>query len=404
MQIQYIKIADLKPYDKNPRKNNPAVDKVAASIKEFGFQNPVIVDKDLEVVAGHTRLKAAKKLKIKEVPVIMVEDLTPEQIKAYRIADNKTAELAEWDNDLLIGELNELKLSDYNLELTGFDLAEIDKLMGKEAEVTEDDFDADAALADITEPTTKRGDIWQLGRHRLMCGDSTMIDDVDRLMDGVIPGLMVTDPPYGVEYDPDWRNRADRANGKPYGASAIGKVQNDSNADWRDAWALFQGDICYVWHAGKYASKVQESLEVCDFEIRSQIIWAKSRFAISRGDYHWQHEPCWYAVRKGHKGCWSGDRSQTTLWNITHNKSETGHGTQKPLECMARPIQNNSNPGQAVYDPFGGSGTTLMAAEQLNRICYMMELDEKYCDVIIQRWETYTGQKAVRIDGEVGGS
>jgi len=209
---------------------------------------------------------------------------------------------------------------------------------------------------------------------------------------------MVTDPPYGVQYDADWRNRADRANGKPYGARAIGRVTNDDRADWREAWALFPGDVAYVWHAGTKADIVAESLDASGFAIRSQVVWAKSRFAISRGHYHVQHEPCWYAVRKGGTGHWHGDRSQTTLWPIAHLKSETGHSTQKPVECMRRPIINNSAPGQPVYDPFLGSGTTMIAAEMEGRACLGLEITPHYVDVIVQRWQNFTGKQAT-LDG-----
>jgi len=215
---------------------------------------------------------------------------------------------------------------------------------------------------------------------------------------GVQPLLMVTDPPYGVECEPGWRHNVQPANGTMVTARATGEVLNDDNADWRDAWALFPGDACYIWHAGKYASIVQASLEACNFEVRSQIIWAKTRFAISRGDYHWQHEPCWYAVRKTGKGHWQGDRTQSTLWTIEHQKSETGHGTQKPVEAMRRPIVNNSAPGQPVYDPFLGSGTTVIAAETTARCCYGVELSPAYVDVIVQRWQQFTG-KAATLDG-----
>jgi DNA modification methylase len=212
---------------------------------------------------------------------------------------------------------------------------------------------------------------------------------------------MVTDPPYGVVYDANWRNEADRANGKPYGASAVGKVENDDKADWREAWALFPGDVAYVWHAGVQAGVVAESLEAVGLELRSQIVWAKNQMAISRGDYHWQHEPCWYAVRKGRKGHYNGDRKQTTVWNIDKpRKSETGHSTQKPVECMKRPIVNNSSPGQAIYDPFLGSGTTLIACEMEGRACHGLELSPAYCDVIVKRWEDFTGLKAERITAE----
>jgi DNA modification methylase len=218
-------------------------------------------------------------------------------------------------------------------------------------------------------------------------------------LDGVRPNLMVADPPYGVDYDADWRNRADRANGKPYGALAIGQVANDDQSDWSTAWALFPGDVVYCWHAGRHASTVQASLEASGFEIVSQIIWAKTRLIISRGDYHWQHEPCWYAVRKGKKHGWHGDRSQTTLWTIDHQKSETGHSAQKPVECMRRPIENNSSPGQAVYDPFVGSGTTIIAAEMTGRACHAIELNPVYVDVSVLRWQNFTEKKAT-LDGD----
>jgi DNA modification methylase len=207
---------------------------------------------------------------------------------------------------------------------------------------------------------------------------------------------MVTDPPYGVEYDANWRNEAKRAGGKAFGAFAVGKVDNDSRIDWSEAWALFPGDVAYIWHAGRHASAVQVSIEGVGFEIRCQIIWAKNSHTIGRGDYHWQHEPCWYAVRRGKTGHWAGDRSQMTLWQIAKSlKSETGHSTQKPVECMARPIKNNSSPGQAVYEPFSGSGTTIIAAEQLGRVCYAVELNPAYVDVAVRRWQEFAKGEAV---------
>jgi DNA modification methylase len=203
---------------------------------------------------------------------------------------------------------------------------------------------------------------------------------------------MVTDPPYGVEYDPAWRQRAGIAGA----GTATGKVLNDDQADWREAWALFPGDVAYVWHAGLFAGTVADSLAACDFVLRSQIIWAKSQMVMSRGDYHWHHEPCWYAVRKGKTGHYAGDRKQTTLWQIPKPaKSETGHGTQKPVECMRRPIENNSSPGQAVYEPFSGSGTTLIAAEMTGRSCHAIELNPAYVDVAVLRWQAFAGQQAV---------
>jgi DNA modification methylase len=227
-----------------------------------------------------------------------------------------------------------------------------------------------------------------------MCGDSTVATDVEALLAGVKPHLMVTDPPYGVQYDPSWHVEAAAA-GKIKGAGkrgSVGLVANDDRADWREAWALFPGDVAYIWHAGMMGGIVAESLVDSGFEIRSQIIWVKSSFAIGRGHYHWQHEPCWYAVRN--TGHWHGNRSQSTVWKIDKQKSETGHSTQKPVECMKRPIENNSSPGQAVYEPFSGSGTTIIAGEMTGRSIYAMELSPQYVDVAVKRWQEFTGHKA----------
>src|SRR3984893_11669882 len=234
----------------------------------------------------------------------------------------------------------------------------------------------------------------------------------ERSLGGVAPHLMVTDPPYGVNYDPAWRNQVGRSiNGttqrigtgtviKPIGARAVGKVVNDDQADWREAWALFPGSVAYIWHAGTKAGIVQDSLAACGFETPSQIIWAKNNFAIGRGHYHCKHEPCWYVVRKGSTASWVGDHSQTTLWQIDKNlKYETGHGTQKPVECMRRPIENNASPGQAVYEPFSGSGTTIIAAEMTGRVCHAIEIAPAYVDVAVKRWQEFTGQQAV-LDGD----
>ena len=244
-------------------------------------------------------------------------------------------------------------------------------------------------------PVSVTGDLWQLGAHRLICGDSTGADAVTRLLGDVKPLLMVTDPPYGVEYDPSWRNQAGAAKTK-----RTGKVLNDDRADWREAWSLFPGDVAYVWHGALHAATVAESLVAAGFNVRSQIIWAKDRLVLSRGDYHWQHEPCWYAVKKTGKGHWAGDRKQTTLWHISGKDQDaaTVHGTQKPVECMRRPMLNNSNPGQAVYEPFMGSGTTLIAAETTGRVCFGIELNPAYVDVAIERWQAFTGEEAVLME------
>jgi DNA modification methylase len=314
------------------------------------------------------------------------------QRKAYVLADNQLALNAGWDMDLLKVELGDLQAEGFDMDLLGFG-DELEALLAPAG--TEGLTDPDEVPETPGEPVTRAGDVWVLGRHRITCGDSTNATDVERVLMGVRPLLMVTDPPYGVEYDPSWRNNADRANGKPLGASAEGKVMNDDRADWREAWALFPGDVAYVWHAGLFAGVVADSLTATGFKLRSQIVWAKSNFAIGRGDYHWKHEPCWYAVREKGKGHWAAGRDQTTLWDIAKPaKSDTGHGTQKPVECMKRPIENNSAPGQAVYEPFSGSGTTIIAAEMTGRACYAIELNPAYVDVAVTRWEKFTGQAA----------
>jgi DNA modification methylase len=236
---------------------------------------------------------------------------------------------------------------------------------------------------------TAVGDIWCAGSHRIACGDCTDAAAVAALLVGLAPELMVTDPPYGVDYDPAWRHRMGVNR-----SARRGKVRNDDQADWGAAWSLFPGNIAYVWHGALHATTVAESLVSHGFTVRAQIIWAKERLVLSRADYHWQHEPCWYAVRT--KGHWTGDRKQTTLWNIASSgqDSETSHSTQKPVECMRRPMLNNSNPGQAIYDPFLGSGTSLIAAETIGRVCLGMELEARYVDVAVRRWQAFTGMKA----------
>ena len=392
--LEQRSIADLVPYARNSRTHSDAqVAQIAASIKEFGFTNPVLVDGDGGIIAGHGRVLAARKLKMAAVPVLVLDHLTDAQRRAYVIADNKLALNAGWDDEALRVEIEALTADGFDLALTGFDQAELDALLAPEP--TQGLTDPDETPEPPAEPVSVLGDVWLLGAHRIVCGDSTTVEAVDKALNGVKPHLMVTDPPFGVDYDADWRNRADRANGKPYGASAIGLVMNDSKADWRDAWALFPGEISYVWHADRHASVVQQSLEAVGFEIRCQLIWAKQQFAIGRGHYHWQHEPCWYAVRKGASGHWNGGRKQTTLWEIPKPvKSETGHSTQKPVECMKRPIENNSVAGQHIYEPFSGSGTTIIAGEMTGRSIHAIELNPAYVDVAVTRWQDFTGQTA----------
>ena len=389
-QVERRKLSELIPYARNSRTHSDEqVAQIAASIREWGWTTPVLCDDKGSIIAGHGRVMAARKLGLSEVPVMTATGWSEAQKRAYILADNQLALNAGWDMDLLKVEIQELAGDDFDLDLIGFD----DKtLAGLLNDPTEGLTDADETPEPPVNPVSVLGDVWILGKHRIICGSSTDAHTVEKVLNGVKPHLMVTDPPYGVEYDPEWRERAGIA-GK---GSAKGKVLNDDRADWREAWALFPGDVAYVWHAGLYAGVVGDSLLSCDFQLRSQIIWAKSVMVMSRGDYHWQHEPCWYAVRKGKTGKYDGGRKQTTLWQIDKpKKSETGHGTQKPIDCMKRPIENNSSPGQAIYEPFSGSGTTIIACEMTGRSCHAIELNPAYVDVAIIRWQDFTGQKAI---------
>jgi DNA modification methylase len=404
MKIDLMKLSEIKPYDKNPRKNKHAVKKVLASINEFGFRQPIVVDEHNIIVVGHTRYQAAIELGLSEVPVHVATGLSEAQIKAYRIADNRTNEEASWDVDLLKLEVEDLKALDFDIELLGFEPEELDKLNPINIEgLTEDD---DAGEASTKTPTSKLGDLFILGNHRLLCGDSTNPDDVKKLMQEDKPNMMVTDPPYGINYCPDWRN--DGSIESVGGNRVTGKVQNDLRDDWQDAYSLFTGNIVYIWHGMKQTRTIQNNIIDLGYDLISQIIWNKQHFVLSRGDYHQKHETCLYAVKKGENHNWQGARDQSTVWDIKNNNSfgnknkeeQTGHGTQKPIECMLRPIVNNSRPGEYVYDPFGGSGTTIIACEKSGRHCLMMELDPVYCDMIVKRWQKFTGQKAIFDTGE----
>jgi DNA modification methylase len=396
LSVDYRPIAALIPFANNARTHSDAqVAQIAGSIREFGWTNPILVDGDNGIIAGHGRLLAARKLGMADVPVIELGGLSEAQKRALVIADNKLALNAGWDMELLALEFGDLDSLGFDLSLTGFGADEIASLMSPgNAGLTDPDDVPDPPAAATTVP----GDLWLLGKHRLICGDSTDATDVERVLAGVKPHLLISDPPYGVNYDPTWRE----ARGIASEGLARGKVLNDDRADWREAWALFPGDVAYVWCASLYSHEVAESLLASGFDLRSQIVWDKTRLVIGRGDYHWQHEPCWYAVRKGKKGHWAGDRKQTTVWAIPHRKSDSGHGTQKPVECMRRPIENNSSQGQAIYEPFCGSGTTIIAAEMTGRSCHAIELDPRYVDVAVLRWQAFTGQEAV-LEGDSRG-
>jgi DNA modification methylase len=397
MKTVTMKVSDLSQDPANARKHDEKnIDSIIASLRRFGQQKPIVIDASKVVRAGSGTLEAAKRIGWETIECVETS-LKGSDAIAYAIADNRTAELAEWDSDILAAQLSGLLTDDEALaNAAGFSAEEIEAMLSDLSDPAE--IDEDEVPEPPVDPIAKLGDLWILGEHRLLCGDSTKAKDVTRLMAGVKADMMVTDPPYGVEYDADWRNQAKRPDGTAYGASAVGKVSNDDRADWRESWALFPGDIAYVWHAGCRSPEVAESLTVCGFVIRNLIVWAKNSMVIGRGDYHHQHEPCWYVVRKGCPGRRTDDRTQTTLWQIDKpQKSETGHSTQKPVECMARPMQNHE--AKTIYDPFLGSGTTLIAAEQLGRKCYGMEISPQYCDVIVARWEKLTGQKAVLEEG-----
>jgi DNA modification methylase len=363
------------------------VAQIAGSIKEWGWTMPVLIDENGGLIAGHGRVLAAHLLKLTEVPVMVARGWSEAKKRAYILADNQLALNAGWDLEQLKLELTDLAAMGAHLQLIGFskvELAEI--LIGNSPGLTDPDDVPELLPNAVSVP----GDTWVLGRHRLVCGDCTDASVVAAVLAGSKPHLMVTDPPYGVSYDPQWRAKAAVSKN----TRKMGAVANDDRSDWREAWALFPGDVAYVWCASTHNDTVIASLETCGFMRRSQIIWAKDRFALGRGHYHWQHEPCWYVVKAS--AHWCGDRSQATVWNIpAREDGGHGHGTQKPVECMRRPMLNNSNAGEAVYEPFSGSGTTIIAAEMTGRACHAIELVPTYVDVAIRRWQAFSGVAAI---------
>ena len=395
-QVRQWPINKLTPYAQNARTHSDAqIARIVASLQRYGWTLPILADASGTIVAGHARHIAAQALNMQKVPVIVLDDLTEDEIRAYRIADNRLSELSEWDEPLLVAELKALQDHDFDIELTGFNLDDLGAMLGLEEGAGGSD--ADDAPEPPDDPITQLGDVWVMGKHRLICGDCTDAETVKRVLDGAAPALMVTDPPYGVNYDPEWRSSLDSID------RATNATPNDDKADWAKAWALFGGDVGYVWHGGIYRVTVQQSLEACGFDVRAEIVWVKPHFAISRGHYHFQHEPCLYVVRKGATAGWKGGRDQSTVWQAANNTFQgkgdrdeadiqTRHANQKPVECMERPIRNHAG---NVYDSFLGSGTTLIAAERQRRTCYAVEIMPAYCDVSVKRWQTYTGQQAV---------
>lgn len=393
MNIENIKTGVLVPYARNTRTHSDdQIKQVADSIKEFGFTNPVLIDSDNGIIAGHGRVMAAQSLGLEEVPCIRLSHLTDAQKRAYIIADNKLALNAGWDEELLRLELKDLNELDFNLDLIGFNDAELAAMLEFEEPKTKGKTDPDAVPDVPADPITKPGDIWLLGNHRLMCGSSTDAHSVETLLNGQQPNTMITDPPYGIKYEASWRAKAN--NRKPTKREQNSTLKNDDEADWYDAYVLFPGSVAYVWHASMFTSVVMDGLIRAGFEIKQQIIWNKNVHALGQNDYHWKHEPCWYAVKKGGDRNWKGGRTQMTVWDIKSvifENDKTAHPTQKPVEIYTRALEHHTNAGEYVYEPFAGSGASIIACEKLQRRSLSMELDPKYCDVIIQRWQNFTG-------------
>ena len=390
IQIKEKLVSELIPYVKNSRTHSDEqIAQIAASIKEFGWTNPILVDGDNGIIAGHGRLMAARKLGHKEVPTIELKDLTETQKKAYIIADNRLALNAGWDNEMLTIELNDLLADGFALDILGFDPKEIAALL--EPEVLEGLTDEDAVPDVPEEPKTRLGDIYQLGNHRLMCGDSTSIDAVDELMDGQKADMVFTDPPYGVDYDGGHATDKRRT-----------KLENDDKTLMYAGalpiayMASKDGAALYLWFADRFAKDVLIALDECNFQVRTWIIWNKNlaQFGAIGAQYKTKHEPCIYAFKRGKAPFWNGPNNEVTVWDVKRHSKNEFHPTQKPVELPVRAMENSSKGGDTVLDLFGGSGSTLIACEKINRHARLMELDPKYCDVIVKRWENFTGKKA----------
>ena len=391
LKITYCDPADIIPYAMNSRTHSDEqVNQVAASIKEFGYTNPILVDEFNIIIAGHGRLLAAKKLGLDQVPTITLEGLTEAQRKAYVIADNKLALNAGWDDQALQAELERLKELDFDLELTGFDPDELAKLL--EPEQVEGLTGEDAVPEVPDEPVTKEGDIWICGNHRVMCGDSTSIDALESLMNGNEADMWLTDPPYNIAYEGGSKKRE--------------QIKNDEMQDndfrqflvdvYTAANAVMKcGAVFYIWHADSEGYNFRGAAIDIGWPIRQTLIWNKHNSAFGRSDYHWKHEPCLYGWKPGAAHLWAADRKQTTVLDFERPSKSDLHPTMKPVSLMEYQITNNTKGHDCILDSFGGSGSTLIACEKTNRFCRTMELDPKYCDVIIKRWQDFTGKEAV---------
>lgn len=385
-EMKLLPIDELIPYANNARTHSKEqINKIRSSLREFGFVNPVLIDKDKNIIAGHGRCEAAKAEGIKEVPCVMVEHLTEAQKKAYIIADNKLALDAGWDNEILAVELESLKDLNFDVELTGFNAAEIDDLFSNihDKEVSDDDFDVDAALEE--EPISKQGDLWLLGRHRLVCGDSTKAGTYETLMEGKKANLVVTDPPYGVSYN-----------------GSQGTIQNDNLKDDEfyqflfDAFTNMENHMAndasiYVFHADTKGHIFRKAFQDAGFYLSGVCQWVKQSLVLGRSPYQWKHEPCLFGWKKKGKHKWYAGRAETTVWEFDKPSKNNLHSTMKPVPLLAYPIKNSSLTNSIVLEPFGGSGSTWIACEQTDRICYGAELDERFVDVIVKRFIDHVG-------------
>lgn len=391
-KLELVAIDKLVPYINNARTHSPAqIKQIQASIREFGFINPVLIDGKHNIIAGHGRVMAAKNEGLDRVPCLFIEHLTEAQKKAYIIADNKLAENAGWDMELLRVELEGLQALDFNMDLIGFDDIELDDLFSaNDAEVMEDDFEVELP----EEPKSKLGDIYQLGRHRLMCGDATKTEDIEKLMNGMKADMYLTDPPYNVDYEGKTKD-ALKIKNDTMGNDQFKQFLTDSFSSANTF--MKQGAVFYIWHADSEGYNFRGACFDVGWQVRQCLIWNKSSMVMGRQDYHWKHEPCLYGWKAGAGHLWASDRKQTTILSFDRPSRSAEHPTMKPVALFDYQIQNNTKKEDVVLDTFAGSGTTVVACEQNGRNAYCMELDPKYIDVIINRWENLTGETAVLI-------
>lgn len=395
LELHHWPIGRLTPYGRNPRRNDHAVEQMAGAIQEFGFRIPIIAKSTGEVVDGHLRLKAAVHLGLETVPVILADDLTPMQIKAFRILANRSATWAQWDDDLLRLELEELQLDDFDLSLTGFDADELLEIMAGEETTTEGDSDEDAVPEVPETPVSRPGDVWLLGKHRLLCGDSTDPASFTLLMAGEKAAMVFMDPPYNVDYANSAKDKM-RGTHRPILNDNLGEGFYDFLlAALKPTLAHCTGAI-YIAMSSSELDTLQTAFRSAGGKWSTFIIWAKHTFTLGRSDYQRQYEPILYGWPEGAKRHWCGDRNQSDVWQIKKPHKNDLHPTMKPVELVERAIRNSSRPGNVVLDPFGGSGTTLIAAEKAARQARLIELDPKYVDVIVRRWQSFAGGQAVR--------